>query len=209
MELLWGEGSHFYQTSLASGSSQQVERGDFEYVWRVQGGLTIPTYKGKKEVQVEAVREEVSAEKPPEPEEQVQHTEPDPELERVRRRREAEQAQAQAAFMEQAFRTLKEWESLKEEVRRWQQELKPQPPLDLTPLTSRLERLNGGFSPGSVLRRRKGQGAASVAQLERSCFDLGAPEELDSRIPNSAVFGRGSSAGCRAYTGSKGGLVWR
>ncbi|WP_461370345.1 hypothetical protein [Candidatus Darwinibacter acetoxidans] len=182
--VLWGEGSHFYQASFGQWKQpQQVERGDFEYVWRVQGGLTIPTYKGKKEVQVEAVREEVSAEKPPEPEEQVQHTEPDPELERVRRRREAEQAQAQAAFMEQAFRTLKEWESLKEEVRRWQQELKPQPPLDLTPLTSRLERLERRFlSWQRAQEEEKRQGAASVAQLERELFRLRARlEELEQQ----------------------------
>lgn len=61
--------------------------------------------------------------------------------EREQLKRESEEAKLQAAFVEQAFRTMQEWEKMKEEIARWKREFKRPEPVDLNPLVARIERL--------------------------------------------------------------------
>lgn len=91
------------------------------------------------------------------------------------------QARAQAAFMEQAFRTLKEWEEVKEEIRVWRREWKPPQPVDLTPLTTRLDRLERRvLSLKQAQEEERLQGETGRAQLERELLRLRARlEELE------------------------------
>ena len=195
--VLWGEGGAFYQVPLGRWTERQAaERGDFEYVWKVQGGLTLPMYKVPTQrdkavdAQSQAEKAEEATEERPAAGTRIQHPTPEEErlltqlleAEQARRQREAEQARAQAAFMEQAFRTLQEWEQLRKEIRRWRQEWKPAQPVDLSPLTARLERLERRcLGLRQAQEEAKAQVEASRAQLEREVFRLrGRVEELES-----------------------------
>lgn len=59
--------------------------------------------------------------------------------------RRSEEARLQAAFMEQAFRTLQEWERAREEMARWQRELKLPDPVDWLPCSRGLSVWRGGL----------------------------------------------------------------
>jgi len=181
--VLWGEGSDFYQVPFGRWEERRaVERGDFEYVWKVQGGLTLPVYKGKQQMEAkeeaqpqEEARPEVQEEK-----KQLAAQEQEAFAQRLAEER-SRQARAQAAFMEQAFRTLKEWEEVKEEIRVWRREWKPPQPVDLTPLTTRLDRLERRvLSLKQAQEEERLQGETGRAQLERELLRLRARlEELE------------------------------
>jgi len=95
------------------------------------------------------------------------------EAEKVRRQREAEQAQAQAAFMEQAFRVLKEWDEVRDEIRRWRRDWRAVEQVDLSPFTARLERVERRYlSLKQAQEQVRTQGEASLAQLEREVLRL-------------------------------------
>lgn len=190
--VLWGEGSDFYQTPLDRWEERgTAERGDFEYLWKVQGGITLPMYiaKGKREAKKMVEPPAVPGEPEPAAEEPPRELEPTPE-DTARRRREQEEARAQAAFMEQAFRTLQEWERVREEVRRWQQELKAPPPVDLTPLTARLERLERRLmNLQKAQEAEKALGETSRAQLDRELTRLKARlDQLEEEKPRRRSF---------------------
>lgn len=131
--VLWSEGSEFYQSSFDQwGERRLVERANYEYTWTVRDGIVIPLYEDKTSQPAPASVSLSELEPAPEPApEQL----PQPS------KRDNEEAKAQAAFVEQAFRTLREWESLREEIRHWQGSFVPPTPVDLTPLTTRCDRL--------------------------------------------------------------------
>lgn len=214
---VWGEGSGFYQAPLDHWNQRkEMERDQFAYIWAVQEGVVLPIYRKEEPAgsQVEEGPEPTGAtELPPEqptaePERVEEETgrklelqrqlERELELERERQRR-AEEAKAQAAFMEQAFQTLKEWERVREEVERWRRELKAPEPVDLTPILSRLERLERRFftlKQGQDQQLDKWE--ARTAQLEQELFRtrgrLRELEEREKHKPKSLwrrVLGRG------------------
>lgn len=150
--VLWGEGSKFYQAPFDHWSDrQEVERNALDYAWVVLGDLTLPVYDAKQKIMQETARAvEVSPEtREMEPVLQTTealevHTEVLTQ-ERERKKRQREEAELQAAFVEQAFRTLQEWEKVREEMQRWQREFRLPESVDLTPFTLRLERLERRF----------------------------------------------------------------
>ncbi len=185
--VVWSEGSALYQVPLGLWDQRSTAaREDFDYIWRVHQGLTIPMYQAK-----ESQKEEVPEVPPPEEtaqeqsQTQAQEQALPPraedeqllaqfwEAEKVRRQREAEQAQAQAAFMEQAFRVLKEWDEVRDEIRRWRRDWRAVEQVDLSPFTARLERVERRYlSLKQAQEQVRTQGEASLAQLEREVLRL-------------------------------------
>ena len=155
--VFWVEGSVFYQAPFGKWSQrQEISRADYEYNWVVYEGLTIPVYEplpvsepASEPVPVQTV----TLEKQEQPEstestKPAETTEVDEralleaqEREREQKRRQSEEAKLQAAFIEKAFQTLQEWEKVQEKMEKWQREFKLPEPVDLTPLTTRVERL--------------------------------------------------------------------
>ena len=159
-KVFWGEGGRFFAAPFGHWSERkEVSRDGYDYAWVVEERQMIATYEPKggqqESAQIAPVAEgsaetkesktQVKAEPRMEPE-----TKPEPQDEtdtkpttkdREQVRRETEEARLQAAFMEQAFRTLQEWEQVREEMTVWKRELKPPESVDLTPFMTRIERL--------------------------------------------------------------------
>lgn len=139
--VLWGEGSGFYEARFDHWSDHRaLQRGDFDYAWMVEGMHTIAIYEPKiaePEIMPQTALTEPALGPSPEP-----SPEPAPEpKDRAQTKRESEEAKLQAAFVEQAFRTLQEWEKVRDEMARWQREFKLPEPIDLNPLLTRVDRL--------------------------------------------------------------------
>ncbi|NLL43733.1 MAG: hypothetical protein GX251_10390 [Firmicutes bacterium] len=139
-KVLWGEESRFYASLFDHWSDRQVHRReDYDYIWMAEGSQTLALYQVKaEEVLSEQTKEESAELKEPVPEASPP---PVPKKDPVLARQESEEAKLQAAFMEQAFRTLQEWEQARAELARLQREFKMPEPVDLTPLVTRIERL--------------------------------------------------------------------
>lgn len=202
--VLWSEGGEFYEVPLGQWDRRrQAERDSLTYTWKVVGGLLLPVYKDKDQTAQEA-----EPAQPAEPRavesttpEELEQDEKTPDGDQVQPQMSAEErkreAQAQAAFMEQAFRTLQEWEELRSEarkwgqewvelrneVKRWRQEWKPPKPVDLAPLTERLERLERRcLTLRQAQEEGRAQAEASRTQLERELARLRSRvEELESK----------------------------
>lgn len=146
--VFWVEGSNFYRAPFGNWSKrEQISRGDYHYAWEATHGLTLPIYALQEAKKPEESSEPVKVQEVPKPQvEQVKtlSLEEAREREREQKRRE-EEAKLQAAFVEKAFQTLKEWETLREEIKKWQRELKAPEPVDLTPVLTRVERLERRF----------------------------------------------------------------
>lgn len=148
--VLWSEGSEFFKSPFNKWAERSlVERDDYGYAWVIRDGILLPMY----EVMVQTPAPTPTPTPTPIPVQslaQVSVPAADPEI-KVKKeeveprpqpsRRDNEEAKAQAAFVEQAFRTLQEWETLKEEIRQWQARFTPPEVVDLTPLTTRCDRL--------------------------------------------------------------------
>ena len=135
-KVYWGEEGRLFVSPFDRWTERQaLPRGDFDYVWQVEGSQTLAVYqaKGEPEAEVKLAEEPTAPPAEPEPEK--------PPLSEEEQARRSEEARLQAAFMEQAFRTLQEWERAREEMARWQRELKLPDPVDLAPLLTRIERL--------------------------------------------------------------------
>ncbi|HBN97395.1 MAG TPA: hypothetical protein DDZ66_13975 [Firmicutes bacterium] len=152
-KVLWGEESGFYAAHFDHWSDRKaLQREDFDYVWMVEGMHTIAVYEEKEDVREvtpepkvipQTALVEPAVESIPDPEpvpEPTPELEPTPQ-ERAQTKRESEEAKLQAAFVEQAFRTLQEWEKVREEMAHWKREFRLPEPLDLNPLLTRVERL--------------------------------------------------------------------
>lgn len=127
--VFWREEAKFYRTIFGQWPGRQEEAPDeYEYVWAVEGGITIPSYRSSRS-------ESISEETPPEAKAAAAAVE----------RKTSEQAEVQAAFVQQAFRVLQEWETMREEIRRWRTEMPGPEPVDLTPVLNRCERLERRF----------------------------------------------------------------
>ncbi|NMB01785.1 MAG: hypothetical protein GX971_09800 [Firmicutes bacterium] len=171
--VFWMEGSHFYKASFGEWSQrEQVDRADFDYAWFLHGGLTIPMYTSKQVTEPAPV----PAARTGEAESVVKHPEPivvpqSEEKQQEQQRRESEEAKLQAAFIEKAFRTLKEWETVREEMDKWKREFRLPDPVDLTPLTTRLERLERRFvSLKQNQEQAMAQWEVSVQKTEEELF---------------------------------------
>lgn len=168
-QVLWGEGGDLYQVPLGRWEERnRASREDFDYIWRVHSGLTLPMYRPKDKPQPAPTALRPAREEQP-------LTTDSLEKEQARRRREEEQAQAQAAFMEQAFRTLREWEELREDLKKWRNEWRNSKPevVDLTPLTARLDRLERRlFTLRQTQDEEKNRFETARAQLERELAQL-------------------------------------
>jgi len=79
---------------------------------------------------------------------------------------------------------------VREEVRRWQQELKAPPPVDLAPLTARLERLERRLmNLQKAQEAEKALGETSRAQLDRELTRLKARlDQLEEEKPRRRSF---------------------
>ena len=223
--VLWGEEAKFYEAPFGDWSNRkEVQRGDFDYAWVVQGSLTVPIYEPKQEPEALESKVEPKALAPePTPEPKLEpalevvpsavtappvvesapqvSSEAEAEvarLERAQKKRDNEQAKLQAAFMEQAFRTLQEWEKVKDEMGRWQREFKLPEPVDLAPIINRLERLERRFlSLQQNQEQSKKQTEDSFAQMEQALVrmraqlrDLEDPKETKQRSLWDRVLGR-------------------
>ena len=182
--VLWVEETKFYQAPFDDWSNRnEVQRGDFDYAWVVEESLTIPVYQSQEPGP--AVEEK--APEVPEPVEEVtsvpaavetapERSEKEEEAaqrEKAQKKRESEEAKLQAALIEQAFRTLQEWEKVKEDLKRWQRELKLPEPVDLVPLIARLERLERRcLNLQQSQEQTKKQTEDSLVQMEQALTRL-------------------------------------
>lgn len=200
-KVLWGEEGRFFAARFDHWSERkEVMREDYDYAWVVEDRQAIATYEQKKElderlVQVKPPAEQV-AEARTESETKAntkQQTEPEINImpqDRKQIRRETEEEKLQAAFVEQAFRTLQEWEKLKEEVANWQREMKSPEKLDLTPLMTRIERLERRFltmqqsqeKTNKLWEEHAAQVNQGITRINRRLADL---EDTEKREPPS------------------------
>lgn len=215
-KVLWGEESNFYEAAFDNWSdSRVVERADYDYAWVVQGPHTIAVYETKEDVLEEAPEDgsEDTLKHVLEPQEapsQVPEVEPQSEpepvpvpvpvhTERAQTKRESEEAKLQAAFIEHAFRTLQEWEKVREEMERWKRDFGLPEPVDLSPLVTRVERLERRLLN---LQQNQEQGRKlwqdSVAQTEQGLAriqsrlrDLEDMQKVKPRTFLQRVLGRG------------------
>lgn len=189
----WGEESKFYEAPFDQWSDRRaVPREDYDYEWVVEGNQTLAVYEPRIEVlEVEAELE------PPEPQQEERETldtaptpmptpTPTPAPE-VKQRDDADQ-RLQAAFMEQAFRTLQEWEKVREEVVQWKQKFRLPEPVDMTPLVTRIERLERRLLSLQQTQEAKVKAwEDSLNQLEqglaRTRMRIGALEDAEKNKP--------------------------
>lgn len=149
-QIFWGEGEHFYQAVFDNwGKRENVDRSTLNYTWIVHDQGTLPIYEQKEVVSIKPAKAEEYVEERTSvvtaPKEELKAPPQVSEQETIRKKRESEENKVQAAFMEQAFRTLQEWERVREEIQRWKGEFRQPEPVDLTPLSTRLERLERRF----------------------------------------------------------------
>jgi hypothetical protein len=152
--IIWREQDQLFQAGFDSWKDfQAVDAGQYEYLWEVVGGTTIPRYrlKGAEEPVESAGEVDREAEAAP----------PTPEIEtageKEQREKAKREAEAQAAFMRQAFQVLQEWETLREEIRRWRRETHVPEPVDLSSVLNRLDRLERRFVTIDQSQRRGGE----------------------------------------------------
>lgn len=204
--VLWGEDGKFYEASFDLWAERRaVDRGDYDYVWMIQDLMTVPFYVQKTKLPEPEIPEvaESSQASPSKEEDIVDEGEAvalaeAAAKERAQRKRESEEAKLQAAFMEQAFRTLQEWEKVREEMERWQRSFKQPEPVDLKPLATRVERLERRLmSLQQTQEQSKRQMADNFEQVEQGLTRLRGRlrevEEFDKKKPLtlwSRVLGR-------------------
>jgi len=144
----WGEESRFCAAPFDRWwEREMINREDFDYAWSVEGQHTIAVYEPKAEILAAIPEPKI----PQQVEEKGETTvpvptpAPAPAPAPAPEPKDKAEEKLQAAFMEQAFRTLQEWEKVREEMGRWQREFKLPEPVDLAPLVSRIERLERRF----------------------------------------------------------------
>lgn len=200
--VFWGEEGTFYQAPLGSWRERrEVEREDYHYAWVIQGYQTLAVYEPRIELPDKAfepspsdVQEEIQEQISEQIPEQIQAKEevPEPEPEPVQaspaKPKDDAAERLQAAFVEQAFRTLQEWEKVREEMASWQRDFRLPDPVDLTPLVTRIERLERRLLSLSQSLEQKGklwdENISQVEQgLARTRLRLGALEEVEKNKP--------------------------
>jgi hypothetical protein len=171
----WGEESRFYEASFGSWSDRTiVKREDYNYAWVVEGQQTIAVYESKIELPKAVADPEVpqqvqaeiqTAEPEPEP---TPEPKPEPTQTSPAEARDKAEERLQAAFIEQAFRAMQEWEKVRDEMGRWQREFRLPEPVDLTPLVTRIERLERRLLSLQQSQEQRGKvGEESFNQLEQ------------------------------------------
>lgn len=191
--VLWSEGSEFFQAPFDKWSERQkVEREYYTYAWVARDGLLTPLYET-----VEAPPQSASQPQPqpqpkwepePLPEETFESITP-PQLGK-RAREEREERKVQEAFLEQAFRTIHEWESFRDEIRHWQTRFTPPEPVDLNPITARIDRLERrmfNLQQGQEQQKQTWESRLDQLQLElaRTQRRVTATEEVQKKRPVS------------------------
>ena len=155
--ILWMEEGKLYQSAFDNWSEHtELERKDYDYVLLSLGGSTIPFYETKSAlVHEEVVEEPVKIDSEVKPTKKDEHKE--------------EERKIQASFVEKAFHTMKEWETLKTDLNRLKYELKMQEPIDLTPLITRLDRIERKFllwQQGEEKRKKEFGNSSKYAEQE-------------------------------------------
>lgn len=143
--VLWREANTLYQVSFDNLSQKEaIEDQDWDYSWLLTEGSVLPFYYldyAEEEVELEITGEDK------ETLEQVKQIDYEEQItsarEKEKEKEKERELQAQMAFLEQAFRILPEWESMKAEVASWQRQLQSQKPepVNLDPVLARLESL--------------------------------------------------------------------
>ncbi len=177
--LFWREGAALYRTAFGDWAGREQEEADqYKFVWAVEGGVMIPAYRA--EIAADDVVADMVADTADTVADRVADTVADTAAAETARRqkivrkqdeeREKKEAEAQAAFMQQSFRVLQEWERLREEIRLWRGETLVAEPVDLGPILNRCERLERRYvSLGQVQKQHMEH---SAAELEKIRLDL-------------------------------------
>lgn len=168
----WVEEGKLYKSLFERWNEyQQLKLSDFDYIWLFQDEVIVPSYNKKVEKSVsETVDTFDNLETEDDEEQQApQKLQLETNVKKSQKEQQREnERKVQDVFVEKAFHTLKEWESLRAEFNQFKRDVKVPKPLDLTPLTTRVDRLEKRFfkwQQGEE-RRKQNVDASSGQALE-------------------------------------------
>lgn len=193
----WVEDGLLYQAFFEKWSEhKQLKLSDFEYIWLFQDEVIVPSYNRKIKESVPDNLETVNVEQEESQKLKLELERAAKELQKEEQRKEQKEQERkmQDAFMEKAFLTLKEWESLRLEFHRLKNDLKAPEPVDLTPLTIRIDRLEKRFFKWQQGEERKKQNSdinseqalREISKLKQRIRLL----ENENRKPKSSLWRR-------------------
>ncbi len=169
--VFFSQGDKFYETTFGSWAQPtQQERGLYDYTWAVietkdSGGLTMPIFQLKEKAPAKKETPPKQAPAPAADEKRRPKEEAEPAAAQKEQAVWEKEAKLQTALIEEAFRTLKEWEDFKKSMLRWQAGFQPPKPVELAPLTSKLSGLEAklGRLERSLVLLKQGQGEKNTA----------------------------------------------